>query len=168
MTEEKTLILTNDEINQKIKRIAYEIYENNFDEKEIILAGIASRGYVMAERLTEELNKISPIKINLVRLRIDKKNPMENGATLTLEPEELKDKVIIIVDDVVKSGKTLIYASKFFLGVHLKKLRTVALVDREHRRYPISVDFVGMHLSTSLQEHVSVEFSKKNSRVYLT
>ena len=122
----------------------------------------------MAERLTEELNKISPIKINLVRLRIDKKNPMENGATLTLEPEELKDKVIIIVDDVVKSGKTLIYASKFFLGVHLKKLRTVAFVDREHRRYPISVDFVGMHLSTSLQEHVSVEFSKKNSRVYLT
>ncbi|NQY67210.1 MAG: phosphoribosyltransferase [Flavobacteriales bacterium] len=167
MAQEKTLILTLDQINQKIKRIAYEIYENNFDEKEIIVAGIAKRGYILAELLVAQLEEISPFNIILVELQIDKKDPMENGCSLEMKEEKLKDKVVIIVDDVVKSGKTLIYATKFFLGVHLKKLRTVALIDREHRRYPVSVDYLGMHLSTTLQEHVSVDFSKKTSGVYL-
>lgn len=157
----KTLILNSKQIQQKINRIAYEIYENNYTESEIIIAGIASNGYLFAKRLTEVLISISPVKIKLIEIVIDKKNPLSKEITIALSEKELKNKVIVLVDDVLDSGKTLIFGAKPFLNSPIKALTTAVLVDRGHNRYPIKADFVGLSLSTTLQEHVTVELDKK-------
>jgi pyrimidine operon attenuation protein/uracil phosphoribosyltransferase len=164
----KTLILTSKQIEQKINRIAYEIYENNPDEKEIIIAGIAENGYLLAKRIADVLKKISPIKNQLIEVKINKENPLSAEIRIALKEKELKNKVIILVDDVLNSGKTLIFGAKPFLGAAVKRLTTVVLVDRGHNRYPIKADFVGLSLSTTLQEHITVELKKGKEAVYLS
>ncbi|MFL5764194.1 MAG: phosphoribosyltransferase family protein [Bacteroidia bacterium] len=164
----KTLILTSKQIEQKINRIAYEIYENNPDEKEIIIAGIAENGFLLAKRISDVLKKISPIKNQLIEIRINKENPLSESISIVLKEKELKNKVIILVDDVLNSGKTLIFGAKPFLSAPIKRLTTVVLVDRGHNRYPIKADFVGLSLSTTLQEHITVELKKGKEAVYLS
>ena len=165
----KTLILNSKQIQQKINRIAYEIYENNYDEKEIIVAGIASNGYVLAKHITSVLQKISPLKTKLIEIVINKKNPLASEIKIILTDKELQNKVIILVDDVLDSGRTLIFGAKPFLAIPIKRLTTAVLVDRGHNRYPIKADFVGLSLSTTLQEHVTVEIDKKGKEaVYLS
>ena len=164
----KTLILNSKQIQQKINRIAYEIYENNYDEKEIIIAGIANNGFVLARHIAEVLQKISPIKTKLIEIVIDKKNPLSTEIKLGLTDKELKNKVIILVDDVLNSGRTLIFGAKPFLTSPVKRLTTAVLVDRGHNCYSIKADFVGLSLSTTLQEHITVEINKKGKEaVYL-
>ncbi len=165
----RTLILNSKQIQQKINRIAYEIYENNYDEKEIIIAGIASNGFILAKHIIEVLKAIAPIKIRLIEIVLDKKNPLSKEIKVELTDKDLKNKVIILVDDVLNSGKTLIFGSKPFLNNPVKRLTTVVLVDRGHNRYPIKADFVGLSLSTTLQEHITVELDKKGKEsVYLS
>lgn len=165
----RTLILNNKQIEQKINRIAHEIYENNYNEKEIIVAGIAKNGFVLAKRIAEVLKSISPLKIKLIEIVIDKKNPLAKEIEIELSDKELKNKVIILIDDVLNSGKTLIFGAKPFLNAPIKCLTTAVLVDRGHNRYPIKADFVGLSLSTTLQEHVTVEIDKKGKEmVYLS
>ncbi|OFY83704.1 MAG: phosphoribosyltransferase [Bacteroidetes bacterium RIFCSPLOWO2_12_FULL_35_15] len=165
----KTLIADSKQIQQKINRIAYEIYENNYNEKEIIIAGIASNGFILAKRIDDVLKKISPIKTKLIEIKINKENPVAVDIKISLSEKELKNKVIILVDDVLNSGKTLIFGAKPFLTTPVKRLTTVVLVDRGHNRYPIKADFVGLSLSTTLQEHITVEIDKKGKEaVYLS
>lgn len=165
----KTLIADSKQIQQKINRIAYEIYENNYSEKNIIIAGIAPNGYILAKRIDDVLKKISPIKTTLIEIKINKENPVGTDIKISLSEKELKNKVIILVDDVLNSGKTLIFGAKPFLTTPVKRLTTVVLVDRGHNRYPIKADFVGLSLSTTLQEHISVEIGKKGKEaVYLS
>ena len=165
----KTLILTNKQIEQKINRIAYQIYENNYDEKEIIIAGIAPNGYLLSKRIADALQSISPIKTTLIEIVIDKEDPLSAEIKISLTDKELKNKVIVLVDDVLNSGKTLIFGAKPFLSSPVKRLTTAVLVDRGHNRYPIKADFVGLSLSTTLQEHITVELNKKgNDAVYLS
>ena len=164
----KTLILTSKQIEQKINRIAYQIYENNYDEKDILIAGIASNGYLLAKRITEVLQKISPIKAKLIEIAINKDNPIGADIKISVTDKELKNKVIILVDDVLNSGKTLIFGAKPFLIAPVKRLTTVVLVDRGHNRYPIKADLVGLSLSTTLQEHITVDLKKGNEAVYLS
>jgi pyrimidine operon attenuation protein/uracil phosphoribosyltransferase len=159
MAASKTLILDHDKIIQKVNRIAYQIFEDNYTEKEIIIAGIAPKGYQFAQLLSETLEKISKIKIQLVELKINKENPIESKIELSINEKDLSDKVIIVVDDVLNSGKTLIYGVNYFLNGPIKKLSTAVLVNRNHRRFPISADYVGTSLSTTLQDHVEVKFS---------
>lgn len=161
----KTLILNSKQIGQKINRIAYQIYENNYGEKEIIIAGIASNGFVLAKKIADVLIKIAPIKIKLIEIKINKENPIASEIKIALMEKELKNKVIVLVDDVLNSGKTLIFGAKPFLGTSVKRLTTAVLVDRGHNRYPIKADFVGLSLSTTLQEHITVEISKKGKEV---
>lgn len=164
----KTLILNSKQIQQKINRIAYEIYENNYDEKEIIIAGIANNGFILAKHIVEVLQNISPIKTKLIEIKIDKKNPLSSEIKIALTDKELQNKVIILVDDVLDSGRTLIFGAKPFLSSPVKRLTTAVLVDRGHNRYPIKADFVGLSLSTTLQEHITVEINKKGKEaVYL-
>src|SRR5687768_15283745 len=111
----KTLILNSQQIGQKINRIAYEIYENNYDEKEIVIAGIARNGFVLAGRIAEVLQNISKIKVQLIEISLDKEDPFSSDVKLKLSDKELKNKVIILVDDVLNSGKTLIFGAKLFL-----------------------------------------------------
>jgi pyrimidine operon attenuation protein/uracil phosphoribosyltransferase len=164
----KTLILTGKQIEQKINRIAYEIYENNYTEKEIIIAGIADNGFILAKRIAGVLQKISTITIISTEIAIDKENPAAHEIKIALTDKELKNKVIILVDDVLNSGKTLIFGSKPFLSSSVRRLTTVVLVDRGHNRYPIKADFVGLSLSTTLQEHISVILKKGEEAVYLS
>ncbi len=165
----KTLILNSKQIQQKINRIAYQIYENNHDEKEIIIAGISGNGYLLAKRISDVLLTISPIKTKLIEITIDKENPLAKDIKISLTAKELKNKVIVLADDVLNSGKTLIFGAKPFLSSPVKRLTTVVLVDRGHNRYPIKADFVGLSLSTTLLEHITVELNKKGSEtVYLS
>ncbi len=153
----KNIILTNQQIEHTTKRIAYQIYETFVGEDEIVIAGITDNGFVFAEKIAEVLAAVSPIKISLCKVNIDKENP-KLPVTTSLTEEQYSNKGLILVDDVLSSGTTLIYAVKHFLDVPLKKFKTVVLVDRNHKKFPIKADFKGISLSTSLLEHVSVVF----------
>ncbi|MEL1255968.1 phosphoribosyltransferase family protein [Flavobacterium sp. DGU38] len=155
----KNIILTNQEIEHKIKRIAYQIYETFVDEEEVVIAGIATNGYVFAEKIAQSLNTISTLKITLCEVIVDKQNP-ETPIHTSLPASEYSNKGLVLVDDVLNSGTTLIYAVRHFLDVPLKKFKTAVLVDRNHKKYPVKADFKGISLSTSLLEHVQVIFDE--------
>ncbi|MEM0518450.1 MULTISPECIES: phosphoribosyltransferase family protein [Aequorivita] len=166
MQEITSVILDKKQIAHKIKRIAYQIYETNVEEKEVVVAGITGNGFILAEKIKVEVEKISPIKVLLCEVLIDKKNPAEPLET-TLKKENYANKSLLLVDDVLHSGTTLIYGVKHFLEVPLKQFKTAVLVDRNHKKYPIKADFKGISLSTSLNENVSVIFEKGNDRAIL-
>lgn len=163
----QNIILTHQEIEHKIKRIAYQIFETFVEEDTIVLAGIASNGYVFAQKIASQLEQISPLKIILCEVTINKQQPLEPVST-SLTPDRYSNKGIVIVDDVLNSGSTLMYGVKHFLEVPLKKCKTAVLVDRNHKQYPIKVDFKGISLSTSSQEHVAVVFEEGNSFAVLS
>lgn len=166
MSAVQTIVLNQTQIKQKIDRIAFQIHENHYLEKEIILAGIADSGFRLAELLNDRLKQISELKVKLVALHVNKKNPFEKEPSVDLTRKEVENKVVILVDDVLNSGKTLIYGIKYFLNVPMKALRTVALIDRDHKRFPVKADYVGLLLSTTLLEHVRVELEDEMA-VYL-
>lgn len=164
----KVKILNTVQIKQKLNRLAYEVYENNFDEKTLLIAGIEGNGYRVASLLADKLKEISPISIKLGKIKMHKDLPWEEEASMDFTEKDFSNKTVILVDDVLNSGKTLIYAVKLFLDKPVKKLNTVILVDRSHTRYPVKADFVGLSLSTTLQERIEADFSKKGSEaVYL-
>lgn len=164
----KNIILSNQEIEHTIKRIAYQIYETFVDEEEIVIAGITANGFTFAKKITEVLETISPLKISLCEVQINKLNP-ELPIHTSLTKEQYANKGLILVDDVLNSGTTLIYAVRHFLDVPLKKFKTAVLVDRNHKKYPIKADFKGISLSTSLLEHVQVVFNENgNDYAYLS
>lgn len=153
----KNIILTHQEIEHKIKRIAYQIYETFVDEDEVVIAGIASNGSIFAEKIAAALQQISTLKVSICEVKINKQNPQSQIQT-SLTKEEYENKGLVLVDDVLNSGTTLIYAVRHFLDVPLKKFKTAVLVDRNHKKYPVKADFKGISLSTSLLEHVQVVF----------
>ena len=161
MTQIENIILDQKQIDHKIRRIAYQIYENNVSEKEVIIAGIFENGFIFAKKIKNVIEKISPIKVVMCKVMIDKKNPIM-PITTSLETEAYKDKSLVLVDDVLHSGTTLIYGIKYFLQVPLKQFNTAVLVDRNHKKYPVKADFKGISLSTSINENVSVIFEKGN------
>ncbi|MBP9150963.1 MAG: phosphoribosyltransferase [Flavobacteriales bacterium] len=156
MSAVQTIVLNATQVNQKIDRLAFQIHENTYNEKEIIIAGIAGNGFKLAELLAERLANFSDVKVTLVPVNVNKEDPLAINASVELEKADAEDKVVILVDDVLNSGKTLIYGIRHFLQVRLKALRTVALIDRDHKRFPVKADYVGLVLSTTLQEHVRV------------
>lgn len=161
------IILNKQEIDHKIKRIAYQIFETFVDEESIIVAGIASNGFIFAEKIAAVLQSISPLEVILCEVTLDKQN-LNSEIKTSLPKEAYQNKGIILVDDVLNSGSTLMYGVKHFLDVPLKKFKTAVLVDRNHKKYPIKVDFKGISLSTSSLEHVTVVFEKDNSYATLS
>lgn len=162
----QNIILTHDEIEHKIRRIAYQIYETFVDDDTIVIAGITNNGYILAEKLAAKLSEIAPIKVALCEVRINKNKP-DAAITTSLEKSEYQNKGLVLVDDVLNSGTTLIYGVKHFLDVPLKKFKTAVLVDRNHKKYPVKADFKGISLSTSLKEHVQVVFEDGGNYAYL-
>ncbi len=160
-------ILTHKEIEHKIKRIAYQIYEANVQETEIIIAGIEGGGLKFAKKISTVLEKITDSKITLCKVLMDKKNPLNSGVRTSLKQENYQDKSIVLVDDVLNSGTTLIYGVHHFLKTPLKQLKTAVLVNRNHKKYPVKADYKGISLSTSLHEHIRVEFKSKSDAVFL-
>jgi len=164
----KNIILSNQEIEHTIKRIAYQIYETFVDEEEIVIAGIAANGFTLAKKIAQALESISPLKVSLCEVQINKVNP-ELPIHTSLSKEQYANKGLILVDDVLNSGTTLIYAVRHFLDVPLKKFKTAVLVDRNHKKYPVKADFKGISLSTSSLEHVQVVFDENgDSYAYLS
>lgn len=156
-TNKKVLILNEAEIGNKLIRIAYQILEDNFEEHEIVLVGVAPHGYIIAERLSEQLNSISKgeKQITLMKVTIDKEKSSLDAST-DIPVHDVQNKTIILVDDVLSSGRTLAYAMGVFFDIPLKKMRTAVLIDRSHHRFPVYSDYYGMKLSTTLKEHVTV------------
>ncbi len=161
------IILNNQQIAHKIERIAFQILEANVNEKEIIIAGIQGGGLLLAQKIIDVLNKISDKKILLCEINMDKKNPIKSEIKTSLKADQYQNKSVVIVDDVLFSGRTLIYGVHHFLNVPLKQLKTVVLVNRNFKKFPVKADFKGISLSTSMKESVEVIFSTKGDQVQL-
>lgn len=153
----KNYILDKSTALKKLERMAYEIVEENIDEKEIILAGIRENGSIVATNIQAILGKICSIKTKLISIELDKRKP---AAVKLSETIDFTDKVIIVIDDVANSGKTMLHAMKPFLQFHPKKIQTLALVERTHKAFPIHTDYSGLSVATTLQDHIFVEVSK--------
>ncbi len=161
-------ILTIEQTRQKIRRIAFEIYERNFEEEEIILAGISGQGFEFARLLATELRSISPLQTSLAEMMFDKEKPHKSEITFRDEFVLTDGKVVIMADDVLNTGRTLAFALQPFLQHRLKKLQVAVIIDRNHRLYPVSADYVGYALSTTFNEHVEVVLSREGEEgVYL-
>lgn len=153
----KKEILNQEQISLTLERLAFQIHENNLDQKEIILVGLQRRGYAIAGELEKRVKKLSKAKVRLLAIDIDKRNPIECSLSDT---NNLDNKSIIIIDDVANSGRTLLYALNPFLNVIAKRIQICVLVDRKHKSYPICADYVGLQLSTTLEENITVEIDK--------
>ena len=160
--KEHNKILNQDKIDKIIKRIAFQIHENNQNESEIFLIGIHKNGYILSKLIQKELKIISNSKINLCCLKINKKNPFKN-IEFDFDLIQIKNKSIVLIDDVLNSGKTLIYGVKYLLEIPLSNFNTAVLIDRNHKNFPIKIDFKGISLSTSVKENVNVVFDKNKS-----
>ena len=155
-TANKKYVLNKEVAAKKLQRMAYEVMENNIDEERLILAGIQENGVVIAKCIQRILSGISSLKTELINISLDKRHPAE--IVLSKKPD-FNGQVVIIVDDVVSSGKTLLYSLKPFLEYHPKKIQTLVLVERSYKNFPVTPDYVGLSISTTLQEHIFVEVS---------
>lgn len=153
---QKNLILTTEQVNQKLRRMAFEILENNLDEEELVLSGIFDKGYELAKILKARLEEISDVAIKLVRIDIDKQNPAGSEVRIDCQAGELSNRCVVLVDDVLNSGRTVAFSMKALLTTSLKKLETAILVERSHKTFPISANYKGFELSTTFDEHVEV------------
>lgn len=163
----KGLILSDVQVKQKIKRIAYEIYEHNSQEEEIILAGIKDQGYELAGLIVKELQQIAPFKVTLIGIELDKSALTQSKIVLSCDTELIKNKCIVLIDDVMNTGRTMAYSLKPFLNVEVKKLETAVLVNRSHTQFPISTQYAGYQLATTMKEHVEVQLKNDIKEVYL-
>lgn len=153
------LILDTNKIKQKVKRLSFEIIENNYDAEDITLIGINNTGLKFANLLHLELNKLKPNKVHVEQIKIDPKNPAGNPE-LKFDIESIEDKVVILVDDVANTGRTLFYLFRPFMNAHPKKIEVAVLVNREHKLFPIKVDYVGMSLATTLMDNIKVSLEE--------
>jgi pyrimidine operon attenuation protein/uracil phosphoribosyltransferase len=161
------IILNHQQIEQKIIRIGHQLMENCFEEERIFIGGIVGNGSIIAQKLTEIIRANSSIEVVSFEIKVNKDEPWSESISLNIDEKELKKGYIILVDDVINSGKTMQYALMKFLEQATKAIKTVALVDRQHRRYPIKTDFAGLGLSTTLKNHVEVDLNDTDSKAYL-
>lgn len=150
-------ILNERQIKQKIKRLAFEILEENFDERQIILAGINNNGVHFSKLLYEELRKITNIELVMTQIKLNPADPLSSDILIDYPLPKLHGKVVIIVDDVANTGRTIFYAVKPLLEALPKKIEAAVLIDRKHKSFPIRVDYVGLSLATTLKEDIDVQ-----------
>ena len=166
MLKSENLIFNEKKIKYCTKRIAYQIFESNIENKEIFLVGISDNGTFFAKEIEKILSSITPLIIKTLKLEVDKKNP-ENEISLDFKIKDLENKSIVIVDDVLNTGLVLAHALKFLLNVHFKQIKIAVLVNREHNKFPIKADFKGISLSTSVNETVEVNLRGKQKGIFL-
>ncbi|MFT4567237.1 MAG: pyrimidine operon attenuation protein/uracil phosphoribosyltransferase [Saprospiraceae bacterium] len=158
-------ILNNRQINQKVIRLAYEIIEHNSQEKKIYLAGINNNGYAFAKLLLEQIQSVPgcPLTAELIQIHLDPAKPTLSDITIDMPSGSLKNKNVIVVDDVANTGRTIFYAFTPFMPLLLKKLQVAVLVDRKHKNFPINVDYVGLTLATTIEDHIEVNLTQKDT-----
>lgn len=166
MSKTKTLVLNDRQIRQKITRMAYEIYERNLHEEKVVFAGITGMGHHLANSLAMTLGEISPIRAEVIEIRLDKAR-VERSAIELSKTTDLQDRCVVIVDDVLNTGKTLVYALQPFLEASVKRIEVAVLVNRSHKLFPIATDYTGLELATTLSEHISVDLDSENHTVHL-
>ena len=150
----RTAILDEGAVQRKIKRMALEVAEQNAGEKELIIAGINGNGVTVAHCIADELKNLAGMQVQVITIQLNKREPSE----VSLQPSiEIKDRVVVITDDVANTGKTMFYALKPFLHSSPRKIQTLVLVERSHKQFPIQTDYTGLSIATTLQEHISVE-----------
>lgn len=147
-------ILSAADVNRKIRRMAFEVAERNAEAKQLIIAGVAGNGVVVAKNVIKELKQIISCTIEFVTITIDKLNPVEAAVDTAIN---LDGKTIIIVDDVANSGKVLLYSLKPFIIAKPASIQTLVLVERSHKLFPVQTDYVGLSIATTLQEHITVK-----------
>lgn len=161
----KIALLSAAQIEQKLKRMAYEILEQNEGQQDIVLVGIKQGGAIMAENLAAILKEICKQNIEVISLSVNKRSPLEDDISIGLP---LDGKSVILVDDVANSGKTLLYALRPILRYEPSKIKVLVLVDRKHKSYPITPDIIGHSVSTTLQDRIVVTYDdKKLTGAYL-
>ena len=160
----KQIILNQEEITNKINRIAFSIIEDYHTEKSITLIGFDNNGYIIAEKIKQIITDENNIKTSIHRIKKDKKNHFT--ITPPLKSDNMKN--VFLVDDVLKSGRTIIYGIKEILTHNIDNLKTIILVNRNHNQFPIGVDYVGLNLSTTLKDHITVIMNKDEEIAYLT
>ena len=161
------IVLTKTQIDQKITRLAHQIIENSYGESHIFIGGICGNGKILANALGEIIKSNSNLELTIFEINLHKDQPLQHEINLSVDSELLKDSFIVLVDDVLNSGKTMQYALMKLLEKPVKAIKTVSLVDRRHRRYPIKADFVGITLTTTLQERVEMDLTQKDYFAYL-
>jgi pyrimidine operon attenuation protein / uracil phosphoribosyltransferase len=167
MEKLRTTILNNDDVEKKIARIAFQIIEEYYEDKELLIVGISKNGFLLAGKIAKLVQRDLPKStINLMELTINKRNPLKENVTISPNLS-FGNKKVILVDDVLNSGKTLMHAASYIVSKDIKKMNTVVLVDRRHRNFPIKADWVGLTLSTTIQEHINVEILENDISVYL-
>ena len=150
----KNSVLDKESISRKLRRMAFEVAEQNIDEKQLIIAGIEGNGEIVAKCLVKDLKEVASIQTDSITIRLNKKDPFDVSFDRSVD---LDHKVIIIVDDVANTGRTMLYALKPFLNAHPKKIQTLVLVERSHKLFPVQTDYSGLSIATTLQEHIAVQ-----------
>jgi pyrimidine operon attenuation protein/uracil phosphoribosyltransferase len=162
------MLLDSKQIDRTVMRLVHEIAENNYDEPELIIAGINNRGMKLATLLAKGLQDLGKMPIELTQIRLSPANPLGSDVVLSMPIEHIDGKSVLIVDDVANTGRTLFFACKPFLQILPRKVEIAVLVDRKHKAFPILVDYVGISLATTLQENIDVQFeNEEQAAVYL-
>lgn len=160
-------ILNQHQIEHRLTRMAYEVYEAHYHEQEVILAGIQRKGYELARKMHKILANISAIHFKLSKLHFDKRNPVDSYPELDLPLSEVSERSVILIDDVINTGETLFYATKPFQQVNVQQLKVLVLVNRDHTAFPFQPDYTGLSLATTLQERITVKLNESEEAVYL-
>mgnify|MGYP002478098075 CR=1 FL=1 len=148
------IILSQEIIARKLQRMAYEIYERNEQVSKIILAGIADRGTVVAKKIEALLKQMAPFEVIFTEIQLDKTHPL----TCSWYPQvPFHQEVVIVIDDVANTGRTLFYAMKPFMEAIPASIQTLVLIDRQHKSFPVHIDYTGYSLATTLQEQIFVK-----------
>lgn len=166
MAKEKKQILDQQEIVQILKRMAYQIYEQNYQTDKLFFFGIAANGLKLAELLSKELAAISQIQSECMLIDIDKSAQSQPDLSHVKMPEG-GPFTMVVVDDVLNSGRTMMYALDPLLKLKVAKLQTCVLVNRSHKRFPLAVDYKGLELGTTIEEHIEVQLEKDNYSAFL-
>ena len=153
----KNIILDSNDIINKIRRISFEIIEKNIDEKEIYLIGILPNGKYLSQKINSNIKENSGIKVNLHFIDIDKKNLSIKEISFDSATDKIKNKVIVLIDDVMNSASTLMYSINEILKYQPKEIQVAVLIERYYKSFPITPNFRGLELSTSKSEHVQVD-----------
>ncbi len=159
MAKKRILILDKERIGFKLQRMAYQVWEHNSKAEAVTLIGVEGSGFAVAQSLAKRIREISPLKVDVLSLSLNKKKPLSKEIKV---PEDISGRSVVLVDDVANSGKTLLYALRPLLDYELKSIQVAVLVDRKHKSFPISPDIVGHTIATTLQEHIEVETAGEN------
>lgn len=152
------IILNKQQIEKKIRRMAMEVYERHADQKSIVLAGVNQKGYFLARMLQKELQDLCNLSVILARLKINAAAPLQEEVELDIDKNVIGKSVCIIVDDVSNSGRTIFFGFKAFMSTIPKKVEVCVLVERMHKQFPISVDYFGLRLATTIKQNIEVKF----------